>query len=486
MTEPTKAASLLPQAREGELLWTPRPEQIAYANLTAFQDWLRREGRFDAHGYTELWRWSTEHIEDFWRAIWDYFHLQSSTPVTRVLGKRTMPGAEWFPGTRLNYAQHILRNEQPGTDVLMHLSESQPLAGMKWEDLAGQARKLAMELRRMGVRPGDRVVAYMPNIPQTVVALLATSAIGAVWASCSPDFGSHGVLDRLQQVRPKVLFCVDGYRYGGKPFDRRQELAKIIARSTASSTSSSCRIWIAHATPAASADARLWSRSCSISRRCRRRYVRVRTGALRSSALDPVLLGNDRTAQADRPGHGGILLEQYKALGFSHGHAPGRAHVLLHHHRLDDVELSRQHRYSGASVPVLYDGNPAYPETDALWSMAQDCGVSFFGASPTTSRSCAKPTSCRGRNSICRTCARSCPRVHRSPPSARHGSTATSSRTCGSRPAAAAPTVCTGLVGSVPTLPVLRRRDPGAVSSASRPKPSMTKAKRSSMRSANW
>ena len=229
MTEPKSAPSLLPAAREGEPLWSPSAAQIAYANLTPFQDWLRREGRCDARSYMELWRWSVEHIDDFWRAIWDYFRIESTTPVTRVLGKRTMPGAEWFPGTRLNYTQHILRNERAGEDALFYLSETQPLTAMKWDDLGTQVRKLATALREMGVKPGDRVVAYLPNIPSTMVALYATAAIGATWASCSPDFGSRGVLDRLQQLKPKVLFCVDGYMYGGKPFDRRAIVGELQA-----------------------------------------------------------------------------------------------------------------------------------------------------------------------------------------------------------------------------------------------------------------
>jgi acetoacetyl-CoA synthetase len=165
---------------------------VAGANLTSFLAWLAAERGHQFDGYEALWRWSVEDLEGFWQAIWDYSGVESSAPHQRVLGSRAMPGAEWFPGARLNYAQHILRNETPGEDALLSLSESAPLAGMDWADLAGQVRILAARLRSMGVRPGDRVASYLPNIPQTVIAMLATTSIGAIWASCSPDFGWRG------------------------------------------------------------------------------------------------------------------------------------------------------------------------------------------------------------------------------------------------------------------------------------------------------
>lgn len=206
--------------REGDLLWTPSPEQIEATNLTALMRWLAAERGLHFDGYPALWRWSVEHIDDFWQAVWDYFEVESSAPHTAVLGKRSMPGAQWFPGARLNYAQHVLRRERQGTDALLYLSEERRLTGLSWESFAGQVRILATQLRKLGIRPGDCVASYMPNIPQTVVAMLAVTSIGAVWASVSPDFGSRGAIERISQLNPKALFCVDGYRYGGKPFSR--------------------------------------------------------------------------------------------------------------------------------------------------------------------------------------------------------------------------------------------------------------------------
>src|SRR5690606_10638050 len=144
------------------------------------------------------------HIDDFWQAIWDYFKIDASTPATQVLGKRTMPGADWFPGSKLNYAQHILRHEKPGQTALLYASEQQPLQALDWRELGANVRKLATRMRAMGIKPGDRVASYMANSPETVTALLATASIGAIWSSCSPDFGTPSVLDRLSQIEPKL------------------------------------------------------------------------------------------------------------------------------------------------------------------------------------------------------------------------------------------------------------------------------------------
>src|SRR6201987_5984104 len=213
----------------GELLWTPGPERVRLANVTALADWLAREPGRQFEDYHAPWGWAVEDLEGFWQALWDYFGIESSARHTRVLGRRSMPGAEWFAGARLNYAQHILRGECAGGDVLLHLSETRPLAALPWTTLGAQVRTLATELRALGVQPGDRVVAWMPNIPETMVAMLATTAVGAIWACCSPDFGERGTLDRLAQLAPKLLFSVDGYRYGGKAFDRRRQLRDIAA-----------------------------------------------------------------------------------------------------------------------------------------------------------------------------------------------------------------------------------------------------------------
>src|SRR4051795_2088812 len=166
--------------------------------------------------YDELWRWSVEDLDGFWGALWDRYDIGKRGP--NVLVSREMPGAQWFPGTRVNYAEHALRGKADDALALIAGNESGEDAEWSWGELKEQVRRIAAGLRRLGVGPGDRVVAYMPNIPETVAAFLATASIGAVWSSCSPDFGARSVIDRFAQIEPKVLLAVDRYRYNGKDF----------------------------------------------------------------------------------------------------------------------------------------------------------------------------------------------------------------------------------------------------------------------------
>src|SRR3954466_11284586 len=179
--------------RVAELLWAPSPERIERANLTRF---ARRHGLPEDYG--ALWQWSVDNLEDFWAAIWDDY-VAADAPYERVLGRRRMPGAEWFPGAKLNYAKHIFRGRDPDALAIQHASESRPLAAWSSGGLRAEAARIAQALGARGVERGDRVAAYMPNIPETVAAFLATAALGAVWSSCSPDFGPRSVIDRFAQ-----------------------------------------------------------------------------------------------------------------------------------------------------------------------------------------------------------------------------------------------------------------------------------------------
>ncbi|MCC4116699.1 acetoacetate--CoA ligase [Aromatoleum toluclasticum] len=367
--------------KEGDLLWTPDAGWLEHANVTAFMNWLRATRGRDFADYDALWRWSVEDLEGFWGALWDYFALESSAPVARVLGRRTMPGAEWFPGARLNYAQHVLRRERPGSDALMFLGETVPLSTMRWEDLAGQVRVLATRLRAWGIGPGDRVAAYLPNIPQAIVALLATTAVGAVWASCSPDFGSRGVLDRLTQLSPKVLFCVDGYRYGGKAFDRRGELAEIAGALD----SVNHIVYLPNLDPQAPlpADARAVRWNVLLD------HPPVPADGFEFAQVPfghPLWIlfssGTTGLPKAIVHSHGGILLEMMKLLHFHMDIHPGERTFFFTTTGWMMWNVVASSLLVGA-CPVLYDGNPAYPEPDVLWKMAQDSRAAFFGASPT-------------------------------------------------------------------------------------------------------
>jgi acetoacetyl-CoA synthetase len=364
--------------REGQELWTPTAEQVTGANITAFLAWLANRGRrFDS--YQELWQWSVEDLDGFWQAIWDYSGIMSSASPRRVLDGTTMPDAEWFPGARLNYAEHILRMERPGEPALLSVSECAPLTALDWAQLARQVRILGTQLRAMGVQPGDRVVSYMPNIPQTVVAMLATTSIGAVWASCSPDFGWPGVLDRFRQLTPKVLFCVDGYQYGGRQFDRADELRRIIAGLDGLEQV----IWLPHLDRAALApvpDVLNWDQVLD--------HPPVPADWFEFEQVPfahPLWIlfssGTTGLPKAIVHGHGGILIEQLK----------------LQQLHMDLRRGDRMFFFTTTGwmmwnflvsslllgvCPVLYDGSPTYPEADVLWRLAEDASVNFFGASP--------------------------------------------------------------------------------------------------------
>ena len=220
-------ANVVTSSGNAHPLWEPSEALQQQANVTQYMQWLATEKGLYFHSRTELWEWSVTKIEDFWASIWEYFHVQASHPYTSVLVERKMPGAEWFPGARLNFAEHIFRNATTERPALLFRSERHALVEVSWEELSQKVGAVANALRALGVEGGDRVVAYMPNIPETLIAFLACASIGAIWSSCSPDFGTSSVIDRFKQIEPKVLFAVDGYQYGGKTFDRRAIVAEL-------------------------------------------------------------------------------------------------------------------------------------------------------------------------------------------------------------------------------------------------------------------
>jgi acetoacetyl-CoA synthetase len=214
-------------------LWRPSAERIERAAITRYRRWLKNRKGLDFADYESLWEWSVTDIEAFWESIWEFSEVRSHSPYRRVLDRRVMPGAKWFEGATLNYAEHALaraeRSDAATRPALIHQSEIRSRGEMSWAELAGQVGAMTATLEALGVRPGDRVVSYMPNIPESVVALLAAASCGGVWSSCSPDMGPVSVLDRFRQIEPRVLFAVDGYRYGGKDYDRREVVRELVA-----------------------------------------------------------------------------------------------------------------------------------------------------------------------------------------------------------------------------------------------------------------
>ncbi|HET7638179.1 MAG TPA: AMP-binding protein, partial [Ktedonobacteraceae bacterium] len=214
---------------DGALLWEPSEQVKQQSTLTRYMQWLEHTRGLSLHSQADLWQWSVDHLEDFWASIWDFFQIQASKPYSTVLVERKMPGARWFTGAKLNYAEHVFRNASTTRPALLFQSERHPLSEVSWTELKQKVGTVANALRAMGVQRGDRVVAYMPNIPETLIAFLASASIGAIWSSCSPDFGTSSVIDRFKQIEPTVLFTIDGYQYNGKAIDRLAIVAEIQA-----------------------------------------------------------------------------------------------------------------------------------------------------------------------------------------------------------------------------------------------------------------
>ena len=223
-----RAGQQLNAERPG-LLWTPSRATVERARITDYTRFLAHTRGLEFDGYGQPWEWSVRDLEAFWGSLWEYFAVRASSPYASVLADRRMPGTRWFPGARLSYAEHVFAAKPDDAVALVHASELRALAELTWAELRAETARVAEGLRRLGVGPGDRVVAYLPNIAETVTAFLACASLGAIWSSCSPDFGVRAVVDRFAQIEPKVLIAADGYRYGGRDFDRTTELARIQA-----------------------------------------------------------------------------------------------------------------------------------------------------------------------------------------------------------------------------------------------------------------
>jgi acetoacetyl-CoA synthetase len=209
------------------ILWEPPAAMVDRSRMTRYMRWLIEERDVALKDYDAAWRWSVDDLEGFWGSIWDHFEVHSSKPYDRVLADPSMPGAEWFPGTRINYAEHLLTGKPDDRVAILHASETRELAEMTWGELRDLTARVRQGLVQAGVGRGDRVAAYLPNIPETIAALLATASLGAIWSSAAPEFGARSVIDRFAQIEPKVLLVVDGYRYNGRDFDRLDVVAQL-------------------------------------------------------------------------------------------------------------------------------------------------------------------------------------------------------------------------------------------------------------------
>jgi len=358
------------------LLWTPPQALQDSSNIRAYMQWLATTRGLQFTTYDELWRWSVGELEAFWESLWEYFQIRSATPYSRVLSSHAMPGARWFEGATLNYVEHVFRRATPEHPAALFQSERQPLTPISWADLERQVASVAAALRGLGVGPGDRVVGYVPNIPQALVAFLAVASLGAVWSSCSPDFGSPSVIDRFKQIEPKVLVAVDGYQYGGKPFDRRAVVAEIqAALPTLEAT-----IFVPYLDPQAAPEGlagRILAWDTALATPGELRYEMV-------PFEHPLwVLYSSGTTGLPKPivqSQGGILIQHLKELHLHLNLKPGDRFFWYTTTGWMMWNLLIGGLLVGATV-LLYDGSPAYPDMGALWRFAEESRMTFFGTS---------------------------------------------------------------------------------------------------------
>ena len=351
-------------------IWTPPPGMLERAEMTT---WLRELGLAD---YDALWEWSVADVGRFWRRIWDRYGVIADGDPTVALADASMPGARWFPNVALSFPEHVFAGKADDDPAVHFASETRPLESWTWARLRSETVRIRAGLRRMGVGPGDRVAGCLPNIPETIAAFLATTSLGAIWSCCSPDFGSRTLVDRFAQIEPKLLLAVDGYRYGGKSFDRLQ----LIAELRAALPTVEYTVVLPYLGDHSDWDAAFAPAEEPLE------FVRV--------PFDHPLWivyssGTTGLPKAIVHGHGGILLEHLK-------------NFRLHHdvRRSDRVMwftttgwIMWNYLVSGLLSDVsivLYDGNPGYPDLSALWGLAARTRATLFGCGAAFIHGCMK------------------------------------------------------------------------------------------------
>jgi acetoacetyl-CoA synthetase len=367
-----------------EVLWRPAPDARATSRMGRYLDWLAERHGLALADYDAAWRWSVSEPDAFWQSVREHFDAFPATGGP-ALADATMPGASWFPGAQLNYAEHLLARGLDGRDdevVLVGRSQTRErvtLTGRQLREAVGRAQA---GLRRLGIGPGDRVAAYLPNVPEAVIGLLATAGLGATWTSCAPEFGVRSVVDRLAQVEPRLLMAVDGYRYGSAAVDRRAEVAAIRAELP----SLAATVVLPYLEPGGEPpDGSLpWADL----------LADAAEPAFTAVGFDHPLyvLYSSGTTGLPKPivhGHGGILLEHLKMLGLHHDLGPNDRFFWF----TTTGWMMWNYLVSGLGVGatlVLFDGSPGHPDLATLWQLAGEEGVTCFGVSPAYLMACRR------------------------------------------------------------------------------------------------
>ena len=376
----------MPATDTPPILWEPDDQLASGSALAGYMEWLRVERGIAVETYDELWQWSVDALDEFWASIWDYFDVRASKPYEAVLGSRAMPGAEWFPGARLSYAEHVFRDRDDAEVAIRHASELRPLSELSWGQLRSLTAQIAGGLRQLGVGPGDRVVAYLPNIPEAMAAFFACASIGAVWSSCSPDFGVRSVVDRFAQIEPKVLFAIDGYRYGGRDFDR-METVTALEREIPSLRQTVLLPYLDSDADAGRLDKGLaFPELLALGEDTPLEFEQLPFDhplwVLYSS-------GTTGLPKAIVHSQGGILLEHLKKLNLHLDARPGDRVFWFSTTGWMMWNFLAGVLLTPASI-VLYDGSPGHPELGVLWDLAEQAGVTCFGTSAAYIASCMK------------------------------------------------------------------------------------------------
>jgi acetoacetyl-CoA synthetase len=372
----------------GDVLWSPRADWPQTTEIGRYMNWLRDHRGRDFGSYDALWRWSVDDLEEFWASIWDFYAIRARAPYERVLGRRTMPGAQWFPGARLNYAEHLLGGDAD-TDRIAVLARSQtrPQVELSFGELRDQVARARAGLQRLGVGPGDRVVGYLPNIPETLVAFIATASLGAIWATCAPEFGSRSVVDRFSQIDPKVMLAVGGYGYRDKYIDRRGEVETIRSRLPS----------LEHVVSVPYGEARLEEATSW-------EQLLAEPAPLEFSpvAFDhPIYVlfssGTTGLPKAIVHGHGGQLIEHHKNLGLGWDLKPDTRLLWFS----TTAWMMWNALVSGLLLRgsiVMLDGDPNWPDLFEQWRLAERLKATTMGVSPPYLMACRKAGLAPGRD----------------------------------------------------------------------------------------
>ncbi|WP_174732195.1 acetoacetate--CoA ligase [Mesobacillus harenae] len=366
---------------DGQILWEPSQQQLDESNMSRYMTWLKKHKGLSFNTQQELWKWSVEELENFWESIWEFSNIRSAAPYDTVLVKREMPGAKWFPGARINFADHVFRHGKGNKPALIFQSEHVGYSEISWSELQEKTAAVAASLKNLGVKPGDRVVAFMPNIPETIIAFLACASIGAIWSSCSPDFGTGSVIDRFKQIEPVVLFTIDGYQYNGKPYDK----SSVITQLQDEIPSLKHTILVPYLNSEAThEDTLTWSELIKESEELAFEFV----------PFDHPLwvLYSSGTTGLPKPivqGQGGILLTHLKTMTVEGNYMP-EDRVFWFTTTGWMMWNSLVGGLLAGSTIVLYDGSPAYPDLYVLWDLAEKAEISNFGTSAAYINLCMK------------------------------------------------------------------------------------------------